>query len=186
MELINTGFAGLTLVKPKIFEDDRGYFYESYNKKAFVKLGVNFDFVQDNQSLSSHGIIRGLHYQLKPHAQTKLVRVIEGAIYDVAVDIRKGSDTYGKWFGVELSGVNKLQLLIPHGFAHGFSVLSENAVVLYKTDDFYDKDSERGIAYNDPFLNVQWQIAAHAVLVSERDSKLPYFNDSETNFVFGK
>lgn len=183
MELIQTGISDLLLIKPVVFEDARGYFYESYNKYSFKKAGVDFNFVQDNQSLSSRGIIRGLHYQLLPYAQTKLVRVIEGVIFDVAVDIRKGSPTYGKWYGIELSGDNKHQLLIPQGFAHGFSVLSERAVVLYKTDDFYKKEAERGIAYNDPELNIDWKIAPENVLISERDRLLPCFRKAESNFI---
>jgi dTDP-4-dehydrorhamnose 3,5-epimerase len=184
MEIIKTGFDDLILIKPRIFEDPRGYFYESYNKQSFRMAGVDFNFVQDNQSLSSYGILRGLHYQLLPYAQTKLVRVIEGTIYDVAVDIRKGSPTYGKWYGTELSGDNKLQLLIPQGFAHGFSVLSPKAVVLYKTDDFYKKEAERGIAYNDPDLGIDWKIEAGKVLVSERDSRFPGLKEAESNFIF--
>jgi dTDP-4-dehydrorhamnose 3,5-epimerase len=183
MELIQTGISDLILIKPVVFEDARGYFYESYNKHSFKKAGVDFNFVQDNQSLSSRGIIRGLHYQLLPYAQTKLVRVIEGMIFDVAVDIRKGSPTYGKWYGIELSGENKYQLLIPQGFAHGFSVLSERAVVLYKTDDFYKKDAERGIAYNDPELNIDWKIKPANVLISERDRLLRGFRKAESNFI---
>ena len=183
MELISTGFSDLVLIKPKVFEDPRGYFYESYNKQNFRKTGIDFNFVQDNQSLSSYGIIRGLHYQMVPYAQTKLVRVIDGNIYDVAVDLRKGSSTYGKWYGVELSGENKLQLLIPQGFAHGFSVLSKEAVVLYKTDDFYNKEAERGIAYNDPFLKIDWKIQASDILVSERDQNFQLFEQAESNFI---
>jgi dTDP-4-dehydrorhamnose 3,5-epimerase len=183
MELIPTGFADLILVKPTIFEDSRGYFYESYNKLSFKKIGVDVNFVQDNQSLSAFGIIRGLHYQLVPHAQAKLVRVIEGKIFDVAADLRRGSATYGKWYGVELSGENKQQLFIPHGFAHGFSVLSEKAVVIYKTDDYYKKDAERGIAYNDPFLNIDWRINPGSVQVSDRDRQLPVIEKAEFNFI---
>jgi dTDP-4-dehydrorhamnose 3,5-epimerase len=184
MELTETGFKGLVVLKPKIFEDSRGYFYESYNKKILSDNGINIDFVQDNQSLSSFGTIRGLHYQLIPHAQTKLVRIILGSVYDVAVDIRKGSPTFGKWFGIELTDSNKLQLLIPKGFAHGFSVLSEKAIVIYKTDDFYDKESERGIAHNDATLNIEWKIPVTHYVISEKDKILPSFNDSDSNFTF--
>jgi dTDP-4-dehydrorhamnose 3,5-epimerase len=182
MELINTPFSDLFIIKPRIFEDERGYFYESYNVKNYNHNGITFNFVQDNQSLSAYGIIRGLHYQLMPYAQTKLVRVIEGAVFDVAVDLRKGSSTYGKWYGLELSGENKLQLLIPRGFAHGFSVLSERAVVLYKTDDYYKKEAERGIAYNDPELKIDWKIPASGIVVSERDQQFPGFREAESNF----
>ena len=183
MELIQTGFADLILIKPKIFEDARGYFYESYNRQTFRQAGIDFNFIQDNQSLSSFGIIRGLHYQLVPYAQTKLVRVIDGTIFDVAVDLRKGSSTYGKWYGMELSGENKLQLLIPQGFAHGFSVLSPRALVLYKTDDYYKKEAERGIAFNDPELNIDWKIKAAEIIVSQRDSYFPGFKEAESNFI---
>ena len=183
MELIQTGFSGLILIKPAIFEDARGYFFESFNKLSFKKNGIDYNFVQDNQSLSSHGIIRGLHYQLVPFAQTKLVRVIHGEIYDVAVDLRKGSSTFGKWYGVNLSGNNYLQLLIPQGFAHGFSVLSDKATVLYKTDDYYKKEAERGIVFNDPYLKINWNIPESEVLVSERDKQLPGFDNAEFNFI---
>ena len=184
MELIPTTFKGLILIKPRIFEDPRGYFYESYNEQVFNKAGILFDFVQDNQSESRKGVIRGLHFQLAPHAQTKLVRVLQGSVYDVALDLRRGSPTFGKWYGIELSGDNKLQLLIPQGFAHGFSVLSENALVLYKTDDFYCKDAERGIVFNDPFLNIEWKTGYTECIVSERDRQLPKFENAEYNFIF--
>jgi dTDP-4-dehydrorhamnose 3,5-epimerase len=183
MELIQTGFSDLIIIKPGIFEDSRGYFYESYNKQAFKKLGIDFNFVQDNQSSSAHGVIRGLHYQLVPYAQSKLVRVLEGEIFDVAVDLRKGSSNYGKWFGAELSCKNKLQLLIPQGFAHGFSVLSEKAVVLYKTDEYYKKEAERGIIYNDKALKIDWQLAASEIIVSDRDLYLQSFKEAESNFI---
>ncbi|HLO59944.1 MAG TPA: dTDP-4-dehydrorhamnose 3,5-epimerase [Bacteroidales bacterium] len=184
MELTETGFKGLVVLKPKIFEDSRGYFYESYNKKILSDNDINLDFVQDNQSLSSFGTIRGLHYQLIPYAQTKLVRVILGSVYDVAVDIRKESPTFGKWFGIELTDSNKLQMLIPKGFAHGFSVLSEKAVVMYKTDDYYNKESERGIAYNDSSLQIDWKIPVSSFVISEKDKTLPSFKDSDSNFTF--
>lgn len=183
MELIQTGFSDLILIKPRIFEDSRGYFYESYNKQALKKLGININFVQDNQSSSSRGVIRGLHFQLVPYAQSKLVRVLQGEIYDVAVDLRKGSSTYGKWYGIGLSCNNKLQLLIPHGFAHGFSVLSEKAVIMYKADDYYKKEAERGIKYNDPVLNIDWKVLSSEMIVSERDQNLPEFTQAEANFI---
>jgi len=184
MELIPTSFKGLVLIRPKIYEDPRGYFYESYNEQVFKKAGIHFDFVQDNQSESWKGVIRGLHYQLAPHAQTKLVRVLQGSIYDVAVDLRLGSPTFAKWYGVELSGDNRLQLLIPRGFAHGFSVLSDSAMVLYKTDDFYCKEAERGIVFNDPFLGIEWNTRSNACSVSGRDRQLPEFKNAEYNFIF--
>ena len=184
MEILKTDFEGLVIIRPTLFEDERGYFYESYNQKNFKNQGITQNFVQDNQSKSLQGVIRGLHYQLAPHAQTKLVRVLQGEIYDVAVDLRKGSPTFRKWYGIFLSCRNKLQLLIPQGFAHGFSVLSKEAVVMYKTDDFYSKESERGILYNDPSLDIDWKTGEIAVLVSERDKQLPLFDKAEMNFSF--
>ena len=145
MNIVETGIPGLVIIEPKIFEDDRGYFFESFHHGKLSQHGLQTSFIQDNQSKSSYGVIRGLHYQLNPHAQTKLVRVLEGVIYDVAVDVRKGSPTFGKWFGIELSADNKKQLYIPKGFAHGFSVLSQTAVVFYKCDNLYNPSSEGGI-----------------------------------------
>jgi len=182
METISTGIEGLLLLKPKVFGDSRGYFFESYNRGVLSQAGIRADFVQDNQSLSSRGVIRGLHYQLNPHAQSKLVRALSGNIYDVAVDLRNGSPTYGKWFGIELSDGNKLQLFVPAGFAHGFSVLSDQAVVMYKTDNYYNPAAERGIAFNDSFLQVDWHVPASEVIVSERDRSLPDFAVAEKNF----
>lgn len=183
MELIQTGFPDLVVLKPGIFEDDRGYFYESYNRQTLKRSGIDVAFVQDNQSLSSKGVIRGLHYQLNPYAQTKLVRVIAGTIFDVALDLRRGSPTFGKYFGIELSDENKLQLFIPQGFAHGFSVLSEKAVVMYKTDDYYKKEAERGIVFNDPDLQIDWKIDLAVACVSERDRQMPLLKNAEHNFM---
>lgn len=184
MPFITTDIPGLLVFEPKIFEDSRGYFFESYNEKTFQQQGVNIDFIQDNQSSSSYGVIRGLHYQLNPHAQSKLIRVLQGRILDVAVDIRKGSPTYGKHFDIELSAENKKQLLIPKGFAHGFSVLSEKAEVLYKCDAFYHKESEGGIRFDDPILNINWRVPADKAIVSEKDLVLPFLADSQSNFTF--
>jgi dTDP-4-dehydrorhamnose 3,5-epimerase len=175
MNFIETGIADLILIEPKIFGDSRGFFFESYNEKSFAERGIKIKFVQDNQSHSSYGVIRGLHFQKDPHAQTKLVRVLSGTILDVAVDLRVGSPTYGKHYSVELSAKNKLQLLVPKGFAHGFSVLSETADVMYKCDAFYHKESEAGILYNDPSLNIDWKIPAGKANVSEKDLKQPSF-----------
>ncbi len=183
MELINTGFQDLILIKPSVFEDGRGYFYESYNKTVYKKAGINCNFVQDNQSSSIKGVIRGLHYQLMPFAQSKLIRALSGTIFDVAVDLRTGSPTYGKWYGVELSSENMLQLFIPQGFAHGFSVLSEKAVVLYKTDDFYKKEAERGIRFDDPLMNIDWKLDPTEIIVSEKDHQLPRLDEAEANFI---
>lgn len=184
MPFVTTDFPGLLVFEPKIFEDSRGYFFESYNENTFAAEGVSIKFVQDNQAQSSYGVIRGLHYQLTPHAQSKLVRVLSGAIVDVAVDIRKGSPTYGKAFVIELSSANKKQLLVPKGFAHGYSVISETAEVFYKCDAFYNKESEGGIMYNDPDLNIDWQIPAHKAVISEKDMKHPGIKEVITNFTY--
>jgi dTDP-4-dehydrorhamnose 3,5-epimerase len=182
MEVKTTDFKGLLIIKPRVFGDDRGYFYESYNRQALYAAGINIAFVQDNQSESRKGVIRGLHYQLDPHAQTKLVRVLYGKIYDVVVDLRAESPQFGKWFGLELSDENKIQLLVPKGFAHGFSVLSDRAIVLYKTDDFYSRESERGIVYNDPSLGIDWMTKSGLEIVSDKDKILPTFANAEYSF----
>lgn len=184
MEFIATPFEGLFLVQPKVFQDSRGYFFESYSKRFFDEASLPSDWVQDNQSSSSYGVIRGLHYQLNPSAQTKLVRVLQGTILDVVVDIRRGSPTYRKAYSVELSTENKTQILVPKGFAHGFSVQSETAVVLYKCDNYYNKSTEAGIIYNDPALGVDWKIPAGKEIVSDKDLQLPTLADSVTNFDF--
>ena len=170
--------------EPKVFEDSRGYFFESYNQQAFDAEGVDIKFVQDNQAKSSYGVIRGLHYQLNPYAQTKLVRTLQGSILDVVVDIRKGSPAYGKVFSIELSAENKKQLLVPKGFAHGYSVLSETSVVMYKCDGFYNKQSEGGILYSDPKLAIDWKIPADKAIVSEKDIMLTGIDGCDTNFIF--
>lgn len=184
MPFIETGFPGLLIFEPMVFDDSRGFFYESYNEKVFAGAGVKNQFVQDNQSRSTYGVIRGLHYQTPPYAQTKLVRALVGSILDVVVDIRKGSLTYGKAFSIELSARNKKQLFIPAGFAHGFSVLSEVAEVLYKCDQFYNKASEGGIVYNDPALKIDWQIPLSKAIVSDKDLALPSFANCNNPFVF--
>ena len=175
---------GLIVCEPAVFGDSRGYFFESYNQALFQKNGIDSNFVQDNQSWSSQGVIRGLHYQLNPYAQAKLVRVLEGVILDVAVDIRRGSPTFGKHFSIELSAENKKQLFIPAGFAHGFSVLSETASVLYKCDQFYNKQSEGGIRFDDPELNIDWGVDLKQAVVSEKDIELPFLKDCVTNFQY--
>ena len=184
MPFSKTNIEDLLVYEPKVFADSRGYFFESYNEQTFREEGIQYYFVQDNQSRSAYGVIRGLHYQVHPKAQTKLVRVLQGSILDVAVDLRRGSPTYGRHFFIELTEENKKQLLIPSGFAHGFSVLSETAVVMYKCDQFYDKESEGGIAYNDPALAIDWKIPAGQEIVSEKDMLLPPFAECEHNFEF--
>lgn len=186
MPFIKTFIQDLLIFEPSVFEDSRGYFFEAYNEQAFSKEGIEIKFVQDNQSSSSYGVIRGLHYQLNPYAQTKLVRVLEGKILDVAVDIRKGSPTFGKHFSIELSSSNKKQLFIPAGFAHGFSVLSQSAVVLYKCDSFYNKASEGGILFNDPALEIDWHVPVDEAIVSDKDRALPLFASCMNNFEFSK
>jgi dTDP-4-dehydrorhamnose 3,5-epimerase len=184
MEVTETGIKDLLLLKPRVFEDARGYFFESYNKGVLGEAGIELDFVQDNQSKSDYGVIRGLHYQLNPKAQTKLVRVLQGSIWDVAVDLREGSPTYLEWRGAELSADNHLQLLIPRGFAHGFSVLSETAVVFYKCDELYSPEHEAGIRFDDPDLGVDWKIEADRQVLSERDMKMPFLKEARKNFKF--
>lgn len=173
MEVRETGIDGLYILEPRVFKDPRGYFFESYHRDLLQDLGWDFEFVQDNQSRSAHGVIRGLHYQKEPHSQTKLVRVIEGSIFDVAVDLRKDSPSYAKWFGIELSAENHLQLIIPKGFAHGFSVLSANATLYYKCDDYYHPQSESGIRFDDPQLAIDWKIDPLKAIISEKDRALP-------------
>lgn len=184
MSFTKTDIPGLLIFEPRVFEDSRGYFFESYNENIFCQAGIDIRWVQDNQSTSDYGVIRGLHYQLSPHAQSKLIRVLKGKILDVVVDIRKGSPTYGKSFTVKLSAKNKKQLFIPAGFAHGFSVLSEKAEVMYKCDVFYNKESEAGIIYNDPELGIDWQIPVEQAIISEKDQKLPLLKNCNSNFVF--
>ena len=182
MNIIPASLPGLFIIEPRIFEDSRGYFFESWNREAFEKAGLHYEFVQDNESLSTYGTIRGLHFQKGEHAQAKLVRVLEGAVLDVAVDLRKGSPTYGKHVAVELSSENKRQLLIPRGFAHGFSVLSETAVFAYKCDNQYCKESEGGIRYDDPQLAIDWKVEKGKELLSEKDRNLPLFAEFEPCF----
>ena len=182
MKIIETGFKGLIVIKPAIFTDARGYFFESFNKIVFQNAGILFSPLQDNESKSSYGVIRGLHYQLQPFGQAKLIRVVEGKIYDVALDIRKDSLTYGKWFGVDLDSETKDQVLIPKGFAHGFSVLSDIAIIQYKCDNVYNAQYERGIASNDPALDINWKTGTATPVISEKDLKHPFLKDAENNF----
>jgi dTDP-4-dehydrorhamnose 3,5-epimerase len=182
MKIIETGFQGLIVIKSTIYTDSRGYFFESFNKIVFQNAGILFSPQQDNESKSSFGVIRGMHYQLKPFDQAKLIRVVEGKIYDVALDIRKDSLTYGKWFGVDLDSGTKDQVLIPRGFAHGFSVLSDTAIIQYKCDNIYNAKYERGIALTDPALDINWKTGTAVPLISEKDLKHPLFKDAENNF----
>ena len=184
MPFIKTSFPGLLVYEPKVFEDKRGYFFESYNQKAFSEEGVEIVFVQDNQASSTFGVIRGLHFQADPHAQTKLIRVLSGKIIDAVVDIRKNSPTYGKSFTIELSAENKQQLLVPKGFAHGYSVVSETAEVFYKCDEFYHKETEGGILWNDPALQIDWKVPADKAVISEKDEKNPTLANCTHGFVF--
>ena len=167
MEVIETKLKGVLVLKPKVFEDARGYFFESYNQNLFQNAGLNLNFVQDNQSLSQKGVLRGLHFQNNPHAQGKLVRVITGAVYDVAVDIRKKSPTYGQWFGLELTAENKTMMYIPEGFAHGFATLKDNTIFSYKCTNFYNKASEDCLLWNDPDIGINWNL--ENPLLSEKD-----------------
>lgn len=175
IKVTETGIDGLAVIEPKVFGDNRGYFFESYNKRDFDEAGLRYDFVQDNQSRSSKGVLRGLHYQIN-HPQAKLVRVVVGEVFDVAVDLRKGSSTYGKWYGVILSAENKKQFMIPRGFAHGFEVLSDTAEFVYKCDDFYHPDDEGGIIWNDPDIGIEWPVT-EGLVFSEKDKAHPRLKD---------
>ena len=180
MEIVESKLKGVVVIKPKVFEDARGYFFESYNQNAFKKAGLDLNFVQDNQSLSQKGVLRGLHFQNNPHAQGKLVRVITGAVFDVAVDIRKSSPTYGQWFGQELTEKNKWMMYIPPGFAHGFLTLEDNTVFSYKCTNFYNKESEGCLLWNDPDVGINWNAASP--LLSEKDLLGERLKDFQSKF----
>jgi dTDP-4-dehydrorhamnose 3,5-epimerase len=182
MKFVNTSIEGLVILEPIALGDDRGYFLESYNKKKFEEAIGKISFEQDNESKSSKGVLRGLHFQKPPFAQAKLVRCIEGRVLDISVDIREGSDTYGEHVTVELTGENKKQVFIPRGFAHGFLVLSESAIFAYKVDNSYSPTHDAGIRWDDSLLNIQWGVSESEVLVSEKDAKLPFFLEFETPF----
>lgn len=183
MNVIKTPIEGLLILEPKVHGDARGYFFESYNAQTFkAATGLDINFVQDNQARSSINVLRGLHYQNAPNPQTKLIRALEGAIWDVVVDVRAGSATFGQWFGVELTAENKRQFLIPRGFAHGYSVLSKTAEVFYKCDNFYDKAAEGGVNYADPTLNIDWKINLADAIVSDKDLVQPMLKDAMFNF----
>ena len=186
MKVIETALEGVVILEPELHRDARGYFFESYSRQLFDKSVRPVRFVQDNESKSSFGVLRGLHFQKPPHAQSKLVRVISGTVLDVAVDIRRGSPTFGRHVAVELSGENKRQLFIPRGFAHGFAVLSDEAVFQYKCDNYYAPASEGGIAWNDPALAIDWRIPAGAILLSEKDRHRPTLAEAGKLFEYRK
>lgn len=177
MNFIKTEIDDVYIIEPKIFEDSRGYFFESYSKKIFSEFGLNYDFIQDNQSKSNYGTIRGLHFQKCEYSQAKLIHVLDGLILDVAVDLRINSKTFGKYVAVELSSEDQKQLLIPRDFAHGFSVLSDIAIIAYKCDNYYNKESERGIYFNDNDLKINWKIDTNSAILSEKDKKYPNLKD---------
>lgn len=183
MEVIKTAIEGVFIIEPRVFGDARGYFFESFNAREFAeKTGVHVNFVQDNESMSHYGVLRGLHFQQPPCTQAKLVRVVKGSVLDVAVDIRKNSPTYGQYVSIELTGENHLQFFVPKGFAHGFSVLSDEVIFQYKCDEFYAPQSEGALAWDDPDLAIDWRLPADKVLLSEKDRHHPNFRDFVTPF----
>jgi len=184
MKIVETPLSGLLLIDPRIIEDQRGYFFESYHQQRYFESGIEAMFIQDNESKSGRGVVRGLHYQLNPFAQAKLVRVVYGVVYDVALDLRDGSPTFGKWYGIVLSEKNKKQLFIPRGFAHGFSVLSETAVFSYKCDNVYKQEAERAVNPFDPQLAIDWHLNESEWKVSEKDHVAPAFSKADMNFIF--
>jgi len=182
MKVKETEFEGLYILEPAVFGDSRGFFMESFNAKVLEKAGLVANFIQDNQSFSTAGVLRGLHYQNAPYAQTKLVRVLSGVILDVVVDLRKEQPTFGKSFTIELSSENKRQLYVPKGFAHGFSVLGDSAEILYKCDNYYHRESEGGILYNDPAFGIDWRLAEDKIVLSEKDARNPLMADATFKF----
>ena len=185
MDIITTEIEGVFVIEPRVFGDNRGYFFESFNAKEFAdKTGLNITFVQDNESKSRYGVLRGLHFQKPPYTQSKLVRVVSGRVLDVAVDIRKGSPTYGKWVSCEMTGENHRQFFVPKGFAHGFCVLSDEAVFQYKCDDFYHPEAEGALAWDDATIGINWPIAIEDIILSEKDKHHPCLNDFETPFIY--
>lgn len=184
MQILQTKIPGLLIIEPDFFEDQRGYFFESYNQEKYIEAGLDARFVQDNISSSVRGVIRGLHYQLAPYSQAKLIQVLKGTVLDVAVDLRQGSPTFGEHYTIELSEKNRRQFFVPRGFAHGFSVLSKEVLFHYKCDNFYNREAERGINFNDAQLNIDYQIPEKEAIVSGKDQALPSFKEAERNFVF--
>lgn len=179
MPFFTTPIEGLIIFEPQVWGDHRGYFFESYNRRTFEAAGIRADFVQDNQARSTYGVLRGLHFQQPPFEQAKLVRVTEGAVFDVAVDLRPGSPTWGQWYGIELSAENKRQLFVPRGFAHGYVVLTPVAEFCYKCDNFYSKDHESGIRFDDPTLKIEWPIDLRDAVLSDKDLSLPRLQQGE-------
>ena len=186
MNVIQTEIPGVVVIEPRVFEDARGYFFESFSQKDFDSQVREVKFVQDNESKSSYGVLRGLHFQKPPHAQSKLVRVVKGSVLDVAVDIRKGSPTFGKYVAVELSEQNHRQFFIPRGFAHGFVVLTDEVVFQYKCDNFYAPQSEGAVAWNDPDLNIDWKVPADKILLSDKDRRHPLLKDADWLFDYSE
>ncbi|WP_319496823.1 dTDP-4-dehydrorhamnose 3,5-epimerase [uncultured Cohaesibacter sp.] len=185
LEVRNLGLDGVVEIVPKQFGDDRGFFSETYNAKAMKEVGIDIDFVQDNHSLSVHkGVLRGLHFQTPPFAQDKLVRVVRGAVYDVIVDLRKGSPTFAKWVGVEVSAKKWNQVLIPKGFGHGFLTLEPNTEFLYKVSNYYSKDCDRSVRFDDPAIGVEWPISGDALTLSDKDRNAPLLAETDTGFVY--
>ena len=186
MNVIQTEIPGVVVIEPRVFEDPRGYFFESFSQRDFDSQVREVKFVQDNESKSSYGVLRGLHFQKPPHAQSKLVRVVKGSVLDVAVDIRKGSPTFGKYVAVELSEQNHRQFFIPRGFAHGFVVLTDEVVFQYKCDNFYAPQSEGAVAWNDPDLNIDWKVPADKILLSDKDRRHPLLKDADWLFDYNE
>lgn len=186
MNIVKTKIEDLIIIEPRVFGDDRGYFFESYQKERYEAVGIKASFIQDNEAYSTYGVVRGLHYQLGPYAQAKLVRVIKGKVLDVAVDLRKGSSTFGQWEAVELSDENKRQFFVPRGFAHGYAVISDEAIFAYKCDNAYSPENERGLNLNDANLNIDWGIPLNKQIVSAKDKILPDITNAEMNFRYGK
>ncbi len=184
MKVTETEIPGLLIIEPEVFKDPRGYFFESYRKELYESHGITASFIQDNESKSVRGVVRGLHYQLVPYAQSKLVRVVSGRVYDVVVDLRRGSPAFGQWLGIILDDVDKKQLFIPKGFAHGFSVLSKTAVFSYKCDNVYNRGYERAVNLNDPDLGIDWMLGDEKPVVSEKDLLAPPLKKAEMNFYY--
>ncbi len=182
MNIIKTEIEGLLIIEPRVFKDSRGYFFESFSERDFAECGIPVKFVQDNESRSCYGVVRGLHFQKPPYSQAKLVRVVRGRVLDVAVDLRSESPTYGKYYAIELSEENHLQLFIPKGFAHGFSVLSDEAVFQYKCDEYYAPQSEGSVLWNDPDIGVDWGVPSPDIILSEKDTRSPLLKDLEKIF----